>query len=166
MEHAPLRWTAGEAAKQVFLLAAWIALLALLLIYLPNRIWDQGAGTMVFSLGAIAAWRYGWWALHFARSQIYSRLVFPRIRRRADALWRSGWRPRMLHFMVTTFREKPSAWISSIRYLYIRRALRNSRQLKDRHSIYQTADHLSDIQRCISRTSGSISRPMPSQDNS
>src|SRR5262249_49779115 len=24
-----------------------------------------------------------------------------------DALWQSGWRPRMIHFMVTTFREKP-----------------------------------------------------------
>jgi len=107
LERPPVKWTAGEAVKQSFLLAVWIGALVLVLTYLPNRIWDEGAATMVVSLGAIAAWRYGWWALNLVRSIIYARLVFPRLRRRADALWRSGWRPRMMHFMVTTFKEKP-----------------------------------------------------------
>ena len=106
VERAPVRSTA-ESARQGFLFTVWIACLVLLLVYAPNRIWNDAAGAMVLSLGAIAAWRYSWWALHLLRAQIYSRIVFPRLRRRADALWQSGWRPRMLHFMVTTFREKP-----------------------------------------------------------
>jgi glycosyltransferase Alg8 len=107
MEPAPLERTAAESVRQGFLLTVWIACLALLLILLPNRIWNQGGGVMVLSLGAIAAWRYGWWALHLVRALIYAHIVFPRHRKRADALWRSGWRPRRMHFMVTTFRERP-----------------------------------------------------------
>src|SRR5438128_922892 len=98
-------WTAGEAVKQSFGLVVWLAALALILIYIPNRIWDDGASTMVVSLGVMAAWRYGWWFLHFVRSTIYSRLVFPRLRKRADANWNAGWRPNRIHFLVTTFRE-------------------------------------------------------------
>jgi glycosyltransferase Alg8 len=84
-----------------------VSALALLVVNVPNRIWDDVNSTVVVSLGFLAAWRYGWWGLHFLRSTIYSRLVFRRLRRRADVLWRSGWRPGRLHFLVTTFRERP-----------------------------------------------------------
>ena len=63
MERAPLR-PAAETVRQSFLLAVWVACLTLLLVYAPNRIWNAAAGKLVVSLGAIAAWRYSWWALH------------------------------------------------------------------------------------------------------
>ena len=107
MERAPVKWTAYEALKECFLFAVWLALVALAIMKLPNRLFDQASQTMMFSLGAIATWRYGWWTLNFVRSRIYAWVMYPVLRRRAAALWRSGWRPRMIHFMVTTFREKP-----------------------------------------------------------
>jgi glycosyltransferase Alg8 len=80
---------------------------ALAVTYLPNRIWDSMNGTFALVLGGIAAWRYSWWLTHFVRSQIYGRVVFPKLRRKAGALWSRGWRPHRIHFMVVTFRERP-----------------------------------------------------------
>jgi glycosyltransferase Alg8 len=62
---------------------------------------------VLFAVGAIAVWRYLWWLTHGVRAALYHFLLFPRLRRRADRLWDSGWRPRKVHFMVTTFRERP-----------------------------------------------------------
>jgi glycosyltransferase Alg8 len=92
---------------QFFKLILLLGVLALAIAHLPNDIWDAANGVLALSLGGIAAWRYCWWLTHFVRSQIYGRLVFPKLRRRAGALWSGGWRPSMIHFMVVTFREKP-----------------------------------------------------------
>ena len=81
--------------------------LILAITHLPNAFWNDTNGVLLVSLGGIAAWRYSWWLTHFIRSQIYGRLMFPKLRRSADALWSRGWRPHMIHFMVITFREKP-----------------------------------------------------------
>ncbi len=95
--------TIQQAGSLVLLVSAMV----LVVLGVPNRIWDDLDSTLLLGIGSIAAWRYGWWALHFVRSSIYSRLVFPRLRRRADLLWESGWRPGRMHFLVTTFRERP-----------------------------------------------------------
>jgi len=62
---------------------------------------------LLIALGPIAVWRYGWWMLHVLRAIVYARCVFPPLRRRADELWASGWRPPVVHFVMTTFKEKP-----------------------------------------------------------
>ncbi len=62
---------------------------------------------LLIALGPIAVWRYGWWILHLLRAVIYARCAFPLLRRRADELWTSGWRPPAVHFVLTTFKEKP-----------------------------------------------------------
>jgi glycosyltransferase Alg8 len=79
--------------------------LAALLLTLPNNLYCPENRRIIWVLGALGLWRYGWWFVHFVRSQIYARFVFPPLRRRAEALWESGWRPRRLLYMVTTFRE-------------------------------------------------------------
>src|SRR5215467_6270222 len=91
-----------DAAK-LFLLSCS---LVLLILKLPNHIWDPVNSIVVMTFGVIALWRYSWWMTHFIRSQIYRRLIFPRRRRLADAVWTNGWRPVFLHFMVVTFREQ------------------------------------------------------------
>ena len=98
------RATLWAPAYGLFLL---IAGLVLLVANLPNHIWDVADSALVLSLGPLAAWRYGWWFTHLVRANIYSRFVFPNLRRRADDLWSSGWRPPFVHFMVTTFKERP-----------------------------------------------------------
>ena len=78
-----------QLAKLLLLAGA----VALAVFYLPNRIWDSMNGTFALVLGGIAAWRYSWWLTHFVRAQIYGRVVFPKLRRKAGALWSRGWRP-------------------------------------------------------------------------
>ncbi|MCB1511486.1 MAG: glycosyltransferase [Hyphomicrobiaceae bacterium] len=72
----------------------------------PNQIWDADSRTFVYTMGAIGIWRYSWWFNHWIRAIIYAKITYPRIRRRADELWESGWRPRRVHFQMTTFREE------------------------------------------------------------
>jgi mannuronan synthase len=91
------------ALGKLFLLGC---ILALLVLRLPNHIWDPVNSMFVLTFGLIAIWRYLWWMTHFIRSRIYRLLVFPKKREKAKAIWRSGWRPTSLHFMVVTFREQ------------------------------------------------------------
>lgn len=73
----------------------------------PAAIWATEQMQLVMAIGAIGVWRYSWWFVHFARAQIYQRWVYPTVRRRAEELWNTGWRPRSLNFMMTTYKEHP-----------------------------------------------------------
>lgn len=87
---------------QIFL---YFAFCFIALNSLPNNIWNPELRSITILIGALGIWRYGWWLTHAVRAQIYSRMVFPRLRRNADKAWNQGWRPRHVHFMMTTFRE-------------------------------------------------------------
>src|SRR5438876_1041854 len=89
----------GFEFVRLYKLILLIGALVIAIVYLPNSIWDSGNDVLRLALGGIAAWRYCWWLTHFVRAQVYARLVFPKLRRRAGELWSGGWRPRMLHFM-------------------------------------------------------------------
>ncbi|MFZ5476264.1 MAG: glycosyltransferase [Myxococcota bacterium] len=99
------RWRARD------LLAAWlyVAGLACAVLLVPPDLWRASAGQgLLGGLGALAVWRFGWWATHFVRARIYQRRVYARLRREAAAIWAAGWRPREVAFMMTTFREDPA----------------------------------------------------------
>jgi len=78
----------------------------ILLSALPNSIWDPAAHEFVYIIGILGIWRYAWWLNHWVRALIYERVTYPRIRARAEAIWQSGWRPRRIHVLMTTFREE------------------------------------------------------------
>lgn len=73
---------------------------------IPNNIWDNELLQFTFVIGILGIWRYSWWSVHVIRAEIYQRKVFPNIRKKAEQVWQSGWRPRHVHFMMTTFRER------------------------------------------------------------
>ncbi|QBF30829.1 glycosyltransferase [Thalassococcus sp. S3] len=79
-----------------------------LLANVPNRFFNPSVLHVTMVLGTLGIWRFGWWFTHAVRAQIYARLVWPGMRRRADAMWQSGWRPRHLHIQMTTYHEEPS----------------------------------------------------------
>src|SRR5690348_1644400 len=93
----------GSAYGLVLLIAA----IVLIVVKLPSHVWDAADSSVILTLGSLAAWRYGWWLMHLVRANIYARLVFPKLRKRADALWSSGWKPPFVHFLVPTFKERP-----------------------------------------------------------
>lgn len=77
----------------------------LAMMTLPNRLWDDDVKQVTFIIGILGVWRYGWWFTHAVRAFIYGRFVYPKLRRRGEEVWASGWRPRHMHFMMTTYKE-------------------------------------------------------------
>lgn len=101
----PLKWYekwTPVALTQIFI---YLGTCFILLNTLPNSLWDPQLRHITYVIGILGAWRYGWWFTHAIRSTIYHRLVYPKIRAQADDNWKSGWRPRHLHFMMTTYKE-------------------------------------------------------------
>jgi glycosyltransferase Alg8 len=100
-------WREKWTARVLWWIGLYFAVCCLALAHLPNTIWDPDVGQVVLVIGLLGIWRYAWWLTHWVRARIYGRSSFPRLRRRADAVWRSGWRPRHLHVLLTTFQERP-----------------------------------------------------------
>jgi mannuronan synthase len=92
--------------RDVYGLLVYVAIAAALSFSVPAGTVRGMAGRVVFAVGAIAVWRWLWWLTHALRAMWYRFRLFPALRKRADDLWDAGWRPRVVHFMVTTFRER------------------------------------------------------------
>lgn len=73
---------------------------------LQNTIWDANVQQFTYVIGFLGIWRYAWWMTHAVRARIFGWVVYPRMAERASALWDSGWRPRRMNFLMTTFREE------------------------------------------------------------
>src|SRR3954453_7858844 len=99
--HRRFRLHLGDLCRFLLLLGALVAVL----LCLPNNLYCQANRRIILTLGVLGLWRYAWWFVHFVRSQVYARRVFPRLRQRAQARWDSGWRPKRILYMITTFRE-------------------------------------------------------------
>lgn len=97
------------SVSSIFYLILYLAILLIAVLNLPKSVsmYYEGRAAM-FGFGAIGLWRYGWWLNHVIRAFIYGRIVFPRRRVQANQLWDSGWRPKCLFFMMTTFHELQS----------------------------------------------------------
>lgn len=98
------KWRPG----QLFFLAAIFTILGWLLVHTPNRFFRPEVLEITIVLGTLGVWRFGWWFTHAVRAEIYRRTRWPGMRRRADAVWKSGWRPRRLHIQMTTYYEEPA----------------------------------------------------------
>lgn len=82
-------------------------LYALMLIAVPLLIpasqWYGSSPAFLFTVGILGAWRYGWGMLHFSRSLLYRHVVFPRMRRRVEALGEAVM-PAHVYLLITSFR--------------------------------------------------------------
>ncbi|MCB1519434.1 MAG: glycosyltransferase [Hyphomicrobiaceae bacterium] len=56
-------------------------------------------------MGVLGIWRYSWWMTHWMRALYFANVKYPRMRDAAAQTWARGWRPRHVHFQMTTFRE-------------------------------------------------------------
>ena len=99
----------SSTCQSIFYLLLYITTLLFIGLNLPKNIkiyYEEH--TALISFGVIGIWRYCWWLNHVIRSFIYSYLVFPNRRLKANQLWKTGWRPKRLIFMMTTFQELSS----------------------------------------------------------
>jgi len=95
------KWTPGTLFKIALYLGACLTVI----LTIPNSIFDPEVQAITFTIGILGIWRYGWWFTHALRAQIYSRFVYSAMKKRCSDVWGSGWRPRHMHFMMTTYRE-------------------------------------------------------------
>ncbi len=115
----PLTWQEKWSAGTIYKLTLYFGLCLVLVAHVPNQIFDPDNMAFVYVMGAIGLWRYSWWLTHWVRALIYERVTFPNIRARADAFWQSGWRPRRIHVLMTTFREERSTAEAVVRSICV-----------------------------------------------
>ena len=104
----PTNWPQGFqkwTGFALFNIAFYLTTCVLAIMLLPNRLWDPEVREITFLIGLLGVWRYGWWFTHAVRAYIYGQFVYPNLRRRGQEIWQNGWRPRHLHFMMTTYKE-------------------------------------------------------------
>lgn len=104
----PTFWPKGWAKWTPMVLvqiALYISVCLIVILVVPNSLFDTQTKSITFTIGALGVWRYGWWFTHAVRASIYGRIVYPRMQRQGQEIWNSGWRPRHMHFMMTTYRE-------------------------------------------------------------
>ncbi len=81
----------------------FILILGLLSLALPNEMLNPESRHFILLIGVIGIWRYSMGVIHYVRSQIYLRWVYPRLRKQVnkegDALM-----PSSVYLMVTSFR--------------------------------------------------------------
>ena len=61
---------------------------------------------MVVLVAIIGIWRYSWWFLNLIRALIYEYKTFPALRKQANALYASGWRPPHIYFVIASYKEE------------------------------------------------------------
>ncbi|MEM1428332.1 MAG: glycosyltransferase [Pseudomonadota bacterium] len=96
------------SGRQSLTLTGIVVVLLWLLAHTQNRFFEPDVRHVSFVLGGLGCWRFGWWFTHAVRAEIYRRRKWPPMRARAEAVWRSGWRPRRLHIQMTTYYEEPA----------------------------------------------------------
>lgn len=94
-------------------LAVFTILLFLAFIALPPAETESETYTVLFSIGALATWRYSWGMINFIRSIIYRNYVFPRWRRvvdrNIDVLM-----PPKIYLLITAYKIKTETVIRTV----------------------------------------------------
>lgn len=84
-------------------LLGYAVLLLAISLAMPSELFNPQSAHFLLALGFIASWRYLWAATHLARSLIYRKMVFPRLRRQADDMGQDGM-PTHCYLLLTSFR--------------------------------------------------------------
>jgi glycosyltransferase Alg8 len=114
----PTYWptTAEKWNRTVILqIALYCSICFIFISLVPNALFDPSVRQVTYVIGLIGVWRFSWWFTHAIRAVIYGRFVYPRMRAEGIRVMSSGWRPRHLHFMMTTFKEHKEITESVIR---------------------------------------------------
>jgi mannuronan synthase len=98
-------WREKWNVKVVLMLTIYTAVCLVLLLSVPNILWNPETKDVALVIGVLGIWRFGWWGNHVLRALIYSRSHYPELRTLADAAWERGDRPSHVHVMMTTYKE-------------------------------------------------------------
>lgn len=102
--HQPRGW-AKWTPFALFQITLYFGLCFIGLTTFENVFFNPATKEITLVIGLLGIWRYGWWFTHAVRAWIYGRFVYPSMRDAGRKVWEDGWRPRHLHFMMTTYKE-------------------------------------------------------------
>lgn len=86
-------------------MALYLCICIILMSLVPNKLFDPEVRQVTYVIGFLGVWRFSWWFTHAVRAEIYMRFVYPRMKAEGQKILDSGWRPKHLHFMMTTYKE-------------------------------------------------------------
>lgn len=81
----------------------YTVLLVMLVSTLPSEALDPASKQFILVVGLLAVWRYSWGLIHFVRSIIFRKIVFPHLRAKASAD-EDLLMPPHVYLLVTAFR--------------------------------------------------------------
>ena len=87
-------------------LVIYLSCLALLITFMSSKSLDLFEHRMIVLFATIGIWRYSWWFINFIRALIYEFIVFPRLRKKANVLQQTGWKPPHIYFVIACYKEK------------------------------------------------------------
>jgi glycosyltransferase Alg8 len=93
-------------ATDFFNLLLYGCCLYLLIHFMSAKSTDLFQHRMIILVAAIGIWRYSWWFLNLIRALIYEFIHFPPLRRHADELYKSGWKPPHIYFVIASYKEQ------------------------------------------------------------
>jgi len=102
--HQPKGW-AKWTPWALFQITLYFGCCFIGLTIFENVFFSPSTKEITFVIGLLGIWRYGWWFTHAVRAWIYGKFVYPSMRDAGKKVWDDGWRPRHLHFMMTTYKE-------------------------------------------------------------
>ena len=87
----------------MFALSLYLIALVLFALSLPEVFLDPHSQQFIFILGTVGIWRYSWGGMHFIRSIVYRKKVFPCWRRKTELLGDAAL-PGHVYLLLTSFR--------------------------------------------------------------
>jgi len=89
----------------LFNVLIYLSLIGLLFIVMPQESLDLFEHRLVVLFAAIGIWRYSWWFINLIRALIYEYHVFPTLRKQANQLLTTGWKPPHIYFVIASYKE-------------------------------------------------------------
>jgi len=102
--------------KNIVLFLVYSVLLFILIIETPNKLFYIKEHFYIVSIfGFIGVYRFSLWLVHLVRAQIYEKITYSGIRKKADILSENQWKPERLYFMMVSYAEDSKILYNSIK---------------------------------------------------
>ncbi len=119
----------------LFNLLIYLSCLYLLIHFMSEESNDLFQHRLIVLFATIGLWRYSWWFLNLIRALIYEFVTFPKLRKQANALYKSGWKPPHIYFVIASYKEQKETTEALLECI-----LRECRSLAVPATLYLSAD--------------------------
>ncbi|HSA07022.1 MAG TPA: glycosyltransferase [Candidatus Gastranaerophilales bacterium] len=100
----------------ILLFIIYTLLLLILIIETPNKINYLGEHFYIIGfLGIVGIYRYSLWIIHLVRALIYEKIVYKRIKNKAQLVCEKNWMPERLYFMMASYNEDKQTLYNSVK---------------------------------------------------